>query len=60
MYHQWLTWWEPPHNLKQAAIRDRWNQEHPDDSIRGGKQGRDHVKKGILRAKEWRDDGLIS
>ena len=37
--------------MGDAGIRDRWNQQNPNDKIDDGENGRQVVKKGIEKAK---------
>ncbi len=50
--------------LTPARIRDKWNEEHPDDRIHSDNRGIDVVKKGITRAKakckEWEVEVLAA
>lgn len=47
--HTWLKW--SNEGMKPAAIRNRWNLEHPREKIGLGESGRDLVKKGINTAR---------
>jgi hypothetical protein len=48
--HTFLAWSED--GMKPAAIRDRWNKEHPKEHVGDGGPGRDIVKKGIRAAQQ--------
>jgi hypothetical protein len=56
----WLQWYEDETSEtcgSPAAIRDRWNREHPEDPVNldTNEQGRDTIWRAIKRAKERRD-----
>ena len=55
--HTFLFWFDTPGEVghgSHAEIRDRWNQEHPDQQVGNGdkENGRDTVKKAIDKARE--------
>ena len=52
-------------NLTPAKIRDRWNQEHPEDVLSTGQKGSAVVKQGIksicgfLKKKNWKPNDVL-
>jgi DNA-binding MarR family transcriptional regulator len=56
-----LSWYEDRDAAtfrSNAAIRDRWNAEHPDDPIPAGETGYYRVHNAIRRARTRRDRGI--
>jgi hypothetical protein len=46
--HIWLGWADA--GMTPAKIRDKWNKEHPQETVGSGEPGRDTVRKGLKRA----------
>jgi hypothetical protein len=56
--HTWLRWHEEE-GMGPAAIRDRWNKEHPKERIAKGEGGRDLIEKALRKARAERSLDLI-
>src|SRR5208283_2133720 len=50
--HLWLSWADA--KMGPAAIRDKWNEEHPKEKIGSGESGREVVKTALKKARAER------
>lgn len=56
--HQLLQWYEDegPEHHSPAAVRDRWNREHPEQPVGDGTPGCHVVEKAIQKARKEREN----